>query len=811
MGQYNELIGSFIRTGNFPIEADYIFKSLEDLQNYYQDPVHKATLHKGLLRFVEQDEDNVQSLYWVIEGENGLEFQKLIKNLDIDHINTDLDTLLQKINQEIQDRKNTDEQIYGTSDITTINPDLDSIFDLATALTNLKSYVESIDNETTSKDNLLTEQLKATVGTEDDDIIEYLKTLDYQNLTQVSESLHHFLDTIDTTNTSINTLPELKEFLRGFEYTHNLYECFVDFWNNIQGSPTPNTQFRTLRGIQDFIQALASSTSNKNSNLQSELDQTQIGVGLSGDGSYNPDKETYYLKDATSVMNALKTLDSLMHQSLQEFVLHPDNKDIIPIDINKTPNGYTIGAQILLSNSNGNQLIKKSDGLYNNVHLEYDNGLITLYVNDSIISQFNITISSILKDGYYNPDTEEIVLQFNTQDGQGQIVRIPVGSLIREWEPDNSISNKVIELHREQVIGGTDKLSADVRISEKAYNILQKDGNSLYVDGTSDSVTYNGQTLTSVLLDIQDKSNSTLESLTEEISNRKENDSNIRSEITEKISELNTKIIQESSDRETSDNDIKNLISTNSNNITNVSKQIDTVQSNLEIEIQDRKNSVQILKDDIEREIDKIDININNLDNKLDTVTIVKQDVAEVGFADTYYLSINGIQSGMKINVPEDKVVKQVLIKEVTELNVPYQGAQIGDKYIEFSFYGEVDNLYLPVSDLIINYKEGDGITIRNNVISSKIFINDRYLENGIEGIKTKGIDEAINTSKQELINLLDNKAPINSPIFTGIPQVEQSPDPTDSSQRIPSTNWVVARIKEAPFISPESYWLILT
>ena len=36
-------------------------------------------------------------------------------------------------------------------------------------------------------------------------------------------------------------------------------------------------------------------------NLQTELDQTQVGVGLSGDGAYNPDKETYYLKDATSV------------------------------------------------------------------------------------------------------------------------------------------------------------------------------------------------------------------------------------------------------------------------------------------------------------------------------------------------------------------------------------------------------------------------------------------------------------------------------------------------------------------------------
>ena len=46
--------------------------------------------------------------------------------------------------------------------------------------------------------------------------------------------------------------------------------------------------------------------------------------------------------------------------------------------------------------------------------------------------------------------------------------------------------------------------------------------------------------------------------------------------------------------------------------------------------------------------------------------------------------------------------------------------------------------------------------------------------------------------------NALDQKAPINSPIFTGIPEIKTSPDPEDSSQRIPSTNWVRGRIDES-------------
>lgn len=59
--------------------------------------------------------------------------------------------------------------------------------------------------------------------------------------------------------------------------------------------------------------------------------------------------------------------------------------------------------------------------------------------------------------------------------------------------------------------------------------------------------------------------------------------------------------------------------------------------------------------------------------------------------------------------------------------------------------------------------------------------------------------------SKEELLDLieqiqndkeLNSKAPIDSPIFKGIPQVETSPDENDSSQRIPSTNWVNKKLE---------------
>ena len=75
--------------------------------------------------------------------------------------------------------------------------------------------------------------------------------------------------------------------------------------------------------------------------------------------------------------------------------------------------------------------------------------------------------------------------------GDNEEITIPVGALIREWEPDNSNPDKVVEITRETVVDGADKVSADVRIAEDADNILEKRGNALFVNGTSERITHN--------------------------------------------------------------------------------------------------------------------------------------------------------------------------------------------------------------------------------------------------------------------------------------------------------------------------------
>lgn len=75
MSQYSETVGSFTRTGNYPLEANYIFNSEDELKQFYSDPIKKTTLHEGLLKVVSNE--NGQALYWVVNGDNGLEFRKV--------------------------------------------------------------------------------------------------------------------------------------------------------------------------------------------------------------------------------------------------------------------------------------------------------------------------------------------------------------------------------------------------------------------------------------------------------------------------------------------------------------------------------------------------------------------------------------------------------------------------------------------------------------------------------------------------------------------------------------------------------------
>ena len=611
MSQYSEMMGSFIRTGNYPMEANYIFPTEAALKEFYSDPINATTIHKGLFRIVENGGDGKQALYWVVQKQTNdeLEFVKLIENIDINNINEQLEDLQTRLEEEIDNRKKSETAIWGTNDPTNVPEEFNSILDLATELASLIQEVsdihkELIDSDGSIKKSLKTE-IKAIAGTQEDNIVEYLKTLPYKSLTEAANALDKFLNTMDSTSNQINTLPELKFFLEGYTDTQKLRHVLLDLQAEILGNPIPSEDFRTLRAIEDFVRILKADSENTDKNLQSELDNTQVGIGLSGDGSYNSDTETYYLKDATSVMNALKILDSLMYEAISGITIQASNTDVVDLNIRKELEGYVIGAKLNLSNVIGNDLIKKEDGLYFNVKSTYNNGTLSLYVNDKLIAQHVLGFSSIVESAYYDPTQESIIIVFKLLNGEKQTITVPVGTLIRELVVDNDQPGKVVELTRETVIDGPDKLSADVRIYNDKHNILKKIGNSLSVDGTSDSITHNDETLSTVLETIKSAVSTNNTAVNNKIDSEiarakaeetaiKESIENLKDSTSESIADLNLK-----------DQEIQSSLSNEINRATEA-------ENNLKASVQDLKDSDSAIKQSIEGL--KVTVNGNSLD-----------------------------------------------------------------------------------------------------------------------------------------------------------------------------------------------------
>lgn len=104
---------------------------------------------------------------------------------------------------------------------------------------------------------------------------------------------------------------------------------------------------------------------------------------------------------------------------------------------------------------------------------------------------------------------------------------------------------------------------------------------------------------------------------------------------------------------------------------------------------------------------------------------IEKQEVAADGYSATYKLkkTVGDVVSYCgTIDIPKDKFLQSATINTVTEVDNPYTGAVVGEKYFDFLFNdAEQSHEYVPLKELVSTqaYTAGDGIQISDtNVIS---------------------------------------------------------------------------------------------
>lgn len=120
--------------------------------------------------------------------------------------------------------------------------------------------------------------------------------------------------------------------------------------------------------------------------------------------------------------------------------------------------------------------------------------------------------------------------------------------------------------------------------------------------------------------------------------------------------------------------------------------------------------------------------------------TIEKETTATAGYFASYSLKKNGVQAGVKIDIPKDYLVKSANIKESTGEEDP-SGLPQGTKYIDFvvntsASDGQESHIYLNVNELVDVYTSGNGIEITpENQISVKV-VNENGLYIDGSGIR---------------------------------------------------------------------------
>lgn len=107
--------------------------------------------------------------------------------------------------------------------------------------------------------------------------------------------------------------------------------------------------------------------------------------------------------------------------------------------------------------------------------------------------------------------------------------------------------------------------------------------------------------------------------------------------------------------------------------------------------------------------------------------SIVKASTATEGYIASYNLTKNGSNVGATIDIPKDYLVKSATVETVETPDVPYMGAAVGDKYIDFTVNtvgndGSESHMYIAVKDLVTPYTAGNGIAIDgSNVVSANV------------------------------------------------------------------------------------------
>lgn len=109
---------------------------------------------------------------------------------------------------------------------------------------------------------------------------------------------------------------------------------------------------------------------------------------------------------------------------------------------------------------------------------------------------------------------------------------------------------------------------------------------------------------------------------------------------------------------------------------------------------------------------------INKLPEQVDYTVEITENTEDSSVAKTYVFTQNGHEIG-NIKIAKELVITSGTVKTVVEVDVPYVGAIVGDKYIDLEVANQTEHIYIPAKDLVDIY------TAQNNASEVQVTISD--------------------------------------------------------------------------------------
>ena len=410
-----------------------------------------------------------------------------------------------------------------------------------------------------------------------------------------------------------------------------------------------------------------------------------------------------------------------------------------------------------LSNDSNNLLYKKLDGFFASVKLRYVGNENALYFTTSNIDgseheeKILLNRVELFKDVTYDPMTENLKITYVDNLGSVQICSVPIGSMLRDWEWQVQSEGHTIALNKERNISGDDILTADVKITSLADNILQDIDHALYVKGTANNIKYNAT------LSVEDAINTINESLAESKETEKVLDKKIdtvESKLNDKIDGVEANLTEHFGK---TDEKIKELEDTKLNSIENKRLSDGTVDNSIEISTKDDKLAPQI--------------NVRLSKNELNIIRTTADGVeAEVGLG---YNPATNVLTFTTSSADGNKSVEYQLntTSFVDDIKYDSEREEIVIRY--HSAGGETQAVRVPVRDIIneidfnntstvkftrtVNPNRGSDIVAADVVISPSL---DNALSN-VNGlfVSKSYFDDKINANTNEIANTKTNLA----------------------------------------------------